>query len=267
MMISITDELLAIDEALIEEICWNDSNKVKVSKSRIRRIVSRHTKEKESYKRRSIRKLRIAVACCLVLGMAIPVYAVVSGILQKSAPVDENNKSYVGTEIQDQYYIIYKNGEYIDSDGKRIDITQPLDDSLLKKNRIVSEIQQPNFIPSSIVEIEQISAGKNSSNYPEMILVNGSLCILTGEDGSGWDLKQGDSITYSFKKKPSSVVDNQNLIVGVIKDGVLLEGSGFRSLENEFVFKADKEGVYYIYLISGSSDYLTLDESELIVER
>ena len=102
--------------------------------------------------------------------------------------------------MQDEYYIIYSDGQYIDSEGNPIALEE-LDD-LQKEivlNRIIREIRQTNFYPSSIVEIRQTDYKNGKHFFPELILVNDSVCILTGEDGQGWTLESGDFAADRFR--------------------------------------------------------------------
>ena len=261
MMISIYKEFQLIDESIIEELYWEENNSISTTNKRIKRLVHKHIKGK-SYRNNS--RLKIAVICSLVIILTIPTYAAVNYILEASMPVNETNKNFIGKEIQDTYYIIYRDGKYIDSNGKVVDMNITDTKSVLASSRIVSKIEQPNFMPNSIVEIESVDYTHNKCAYPELILINGSACILTSKNAQGWNLSAGDQLAFNFDKYPSEVVDKQNLIIGVVKDGVLLEGNSFWDDKGEYSYIAKEKGLYYIYLISGSSDYLTLKESTVI---
>lgn len=70
-----------------------------------------------------------------------------------------------------------------------------------------------------------------------------------------WSKSEGnirsDIIAYK-----SSVVDQQNLIIGYVKYGVMYPGeSYYQQLKGTYVLKAQDKGEYFIYLLSASSDY------------
>jgi hypothetical protein len=186
-------------------------------------------------------------------------------MLTRSAVVDDSSRSLIGTEVIDKNYIIYKNGTYINAKGEVIDL-----DKLSKaqegipENRIIKEIQIDNYSPSSIVEVIVDKVGDHSYSSPEIILFNNSACVLTKEDGSGWNLDKGDTLEFDFEKYKSSVVNQQNLIIGYVRDGVMYQGETYQQLSASYALKVQDKGEYFIYLISASSDYLSLKQGELL---
>jgi hypothetical protein len=102
---------------------------------------------------------------------------------------------------------------------------------------------------------------------PEIFTINGSVNILTKTNGEGWDIKEGDKIEYDFEKYQSEVVENQNLLIGYIKDGVLIKGEEFRQLKGEYKLSINEPGKYYVYLISASSDPIALKNGTLKISK
>lgn len=265
MKISIYDEMARIDEALIEELCWEYKNEVNVSKTRIKKLVRKNLK-KDS--RTGARRLKFVIICCILLMISIPACAGMVLKLDISSPVNKDNEHFVGTEVQDNYYVIYKNGKYIDSNGRtmnNIELTEMED--VLSNNRIVMDVDEHVLCPGSIVEIAGTTHTDSTFTYPKIILVNDSVCVLTQENGVGWTLEKGSTMYYDFSKIHSQTIDRQNLIVGYIKDGTLYEGEGFWDNEGQYCFEVKESGVYHIYLRSASSDYLTLNESVLSIKK
>ncbi|MDF2905024.1 MAG: hypothetical protein K0R34_345 [Herbinix sp.] len=263
MKISIADVIQEIDEEIIERMVWDEHNKIKFSKFRFKwRIMKELNKQSFLYK-----KLIQTVCFTLFICLLVPITAkaAIYLMLTQSAVVDDSNRSLIGTEITSKNYIIYKNGVYTNADGEVIDL-----DKLRKaqegipENRIIKEIQIDHYSPSSIIEVIVDKAGKNTFSTPEIILVNNSVCILTKEDGSGWSLEKGDTLDYNFEKYKSRVVARQNLIIGYVKDGVMYQGESYQGLLDSHVMKAQEQGEYFIYLLSASSDYLTLKQGELV---
>jgi hypothetical protein len=77
-------------------------------------------------------------------------------------------------------------------------------------------------------------------------------------------LSKGDTLEFNFEKYKSRVVNQQNLIIGYIKDGVMYEGEAYQQLSDSYVLEAQDKGEYFLYLLSASSDYLTLKQGELV---
>lgn len=94
-------------------------------------------------------------------------------------------------------------------------------------------------------------------------MVNNSVSILTKSNHDGWSLKPGDILEYSFEKYESEVVSNQTLIIGYIQDGIMKEGKAINTMSGTYVYEAQEEGIYYIYLMSASSVYLALKDGTL----
>lgn len=266
MQISIYDEISKLDEGFIEKLNWTDDNEIQVSAHRINRIVNGRIFNRAS-RFTGMKRMKVVIICCSLIAVTIPVYAAVMTFLDKSMPIDDSNRHLIGTEVQDDYYIIYRDGQYIDSEGNHValeELAEPEKDVV--PNRIVREIRQPDFYPSSIVEISQTEQMDSRHFFPELILVNDSVCILTGEDGQGWTLESGDKLVYEFSKMDSQVVEEQNLMIGYVKDGVLYEGEGHWEKKGVYVLSIKESGTYYIYLLSASSDYLSLKQGCVTVD-
>ena len=99
----------------------------------------------------------------------------------------------------------------------------------------------------------------------EIILINNSLCVLTQDNGKGWELTDKDNIVISFDKYKSDITVSQDLIIGYVKDGIMYEGEVFDELSGKYSFSPDEKGEYFFYLLSGSSDYLSLKSGNLEV--
>jgi hypothetical protein len=125
---------------------------------------------------------------------------------------DENGigTSYVDiywpVEVQGDYYVVYDGkGQYTDSYGNAVDNMDDLTDDKLASSRLVTDIEAEPLDPSSYTEIRPQTVRGKSTVYPELIMVNNSVCILTKENGSGWELEKGDVIIYGYEKIKSEV--------------------------------------------------------------
>lgn len=72
-------------------------------------------------------------------------------------------------------------------------------------------------------------------------------------------------IVISFDKYKSDITVSQDLIIGYVKDGIMYEGEVFDELSGKYSFSPDEKGEYFFYLLSGSSDYLSLKSGNLEV--
>lgn len=68
----------------------------------------------------------------------------------------------------------------------------------------------------------------------------------------------------NFYPAPVSYM-GQDLIIGYVKDGIMYEGEVFDELSGKYSFSPDEKGEYFFYLLSGSSDYLSLKSGNLEV--
>lgn len=261
---SLNELMSEIDESFIEEVYFHDCNKIlkKYSKQKIRQNVFCKTASKHKPLKFTYRTAIIVTVVSVFLCM--PVYAAISHLLT-SALIDDSNRHLIGTETNDRSYIILKDGVYTNEKGKVVDIEElAKSSSEFPESRIVKSSLMPNFIPSSIVEIP---TDKSDEIYiiPEIILINNSLCVFTQDNGKGWELTDKDNIVISFDKYKSDITVSQDLIIGYVKDGIMYEGEVFDELSGKYSFSPDEKGEYFFYLLSGSSDYLSLKSGNLEV--
>lgn len=261
MKILITDAFQKLDENIIEEMIWDEQDTVKISKFKLKSKIMKEINKK------TFRYKRILKTVCLILLITIipvPVKAAINFIFTQTTLLNDSNRNLIGTEIIDKNYIVYSNGTYKNAKGDVVDFDELSKyQEKLPDNRIINEVRLENFLPSSIVEIVTSNISKDSYNLPEIMLVNSSVCVLTKEDGTGWNLKKGDTLEYNFEKYKSNISAKQTLIVGYVKDGVMYSGQSFIDLKDSYVLKAEDDGEYYVYLLSASSDYLTLKDGQL----
>lgn len=255
--IKMTDLISKLDENFVEDVCWDDTKTVDVSVSEIQKKVNGGITPE---KRQKHLRFKIAIAFACIIVMSVPCYAFVTKYLDRAAVVDDSNRHLVGKELQSDYYIVYDGEYYTDSYGNSATEIDDLIDDKPASSRLVNDIEAEPLDPSSYTEIRPQNVRGKSTVYPELIMVNNSVCILTKENGSGWELEKGDVIIYGYEKIKSDVVENQALNIGVIQNGVMKEPIVFRSEGGVFSFTAEEDGEYFIYLHSASSDYLTIKE-------
>ena len=287
MTYNMTDLFSRLDESAIEAMIWNEEKTAIVPLDKLKKHV-REGINIESENDRGIflrtrnhnnthntpgfgMKWRARlIVCFLIIAMAaIPVYALVNYRLNKSAAVDEENCYLIGSQIEEDYYIIIdENGNCTDSYGNKGSFEELMSlNDLSDTSRVVTDIENPDNKPSSFVEIKSKKHSGNNYAYPQLILVNNSVCILTDNDGKGWDLKEGDSITVEVSKDSAGRSLKQNLLVGYIQDGTLKDGELIKENTGTYTIKANAAGTYYIYLLSASSDYLTVNKLSIKTDK
>ncbi|MFE0556516.1 hypothetical protein ACFW1P_11385 [Paenibacillus sp. NPDC058910] len=183
--------------------------------------------------------------------------------IKQTQLITDYNRHLIGKEGSGDY-MIYRNGIYIDSNGIEYSLEELKNRTRnsLPENRIITKIMEENFMPSSIFELE--TKEKNGVYIsPEIITVNGSLSVLTDTNGRGWELKAGDSVEYVFEKYKSEVVENQIILMGYVKDGVLYPSQKFDQLKGNYNLTIEESGQYYFYIINASSDTIALKEGTL----
>lgn len=284
MICNMTDIFSLLDESTIEAMAWDEEKTVIISLDKLKKHVRNGIYNENEKKRAMVPKLlynsthntpiygmkwraRLIVILIIIAIAAVPVYALVNYRLHKSSIVDEENCYLIGSQIEEDYYIIMdENGECTDSLGNKGSLEDMISLSdLPNKSRIVTNVENTDIKPSSYVEIKYKKHSGNIYTYPRLILVNNSVCILTGNDGKGWDLNEGESITVEISKESAKRSLKQNLLVGYIQDGTLKDGKSIKENSGSYTVKADAAGTYYIYLLSASSDYLTVNSLSIEV--
>lgn len=273
MTYNIVDIIDMFDESAVEELIWEEEKPETISFERVKSLVHDGICGNSSYnrKRNNIRvkgawRLRLIAALVALAVAAVPCYALIGGKLSRSAVINDGNKYYVGSQVNDDYYIIIdEDGNYRDSHGNEGSLEDIISkNELHKDSEKVKEIEDNVLNPASYVEIAGEKGSDGSVKYPAMILINNSVCILTNNAGDGWNLNKGESLKVKIIKEDAGSARKRNLVVGYIQDGVLKRGEALNCDEYECVFTAEAAGEYYIYLLSASSDYLTLEGLNII---
>jgi hypothetical protein len=172
------------------------------------------------------------------------------GMLKQPVLITDDNRHLIGKETIEF------------SQDKLLKQTQ----TSIPTNRMIKQINEENFIPSSIVEFKT----KEENGVfisPEIITINGSISVLTNPNGGGWYLKAGDKIGYAFQKYESEVIANQKLLIGFIKDGVLNKGQEFNQLKGDYTLTIEESGEYHVFLLNASSDTIALKDGYLNIPK
>jgi len=158
--------------------------------------------------------------------------------------ITDKNRHLIGTEI-----IIHTN------------VPQENDERVtLPYKNIINSIDEKIW-PSSI---NDFIVKEENNNYitPEIIGENGSVGIFTKEDGSGWNLNKGQSLTFNFNKYESRF---QSIRIGYILNGkMMMKGKKFKELSGSYTLTANESGQYYIYVEITSTDYVAFKQGNIV---
>lgn len=165
--------------------------------------------------------------------------------------VTDENEGLIGKEVID-------NSEPEVTHGEESDIGNA-EGRAITESHIIKSVADDNIVlPLSVSEFKV-----ENDTTPEIIMTNGSMAVFYLEDYAGWNCKAGDILTFSFEKYESDAVSNQALVIGYIKDGVMYDGESFGSLSGSYELKVREGGEYNLYIISATSDYLTLKQGTI----
>lgn len=192
----------------------------------------------------------LIAACAAFVLLAVPlgVYAY-RHILQGAEVIDEQNQHLIGSESAGTYEIL--------PNGQVSEYQEPQ----LPENRIITGTAVQNLIPNSILEVPE-----ESGSYPKLIIPNGDMALLTQENGEGWRLAAGDSVTVSYKLYATEG-NGTTLLLGHVKDSIIMEDElAKETFLGQYTFTASEDGVYYFYLMGASSDYVAVEKVSVEVE-
>lgn len=169
--------------------------------------------------------------------------------------VTDENEGLIGKEVID-------NSEPEVTHGEESDIGNA-EGRAITESHIIKSVADDNIVlPLSVSEFKV-----ENDTTPEIIMTNGSMAVFYLEDYAGWNCKAGDILTFSFEKYESDAVSNQALVIGYIKDGVMYDGESFGSLSGSYELKVREGGEYNLYIISATSDYLTLKQGTINLSK
>lgn len=136
---------------------------------------------------------------------------------------------------------------------------------IFEKSDIVKTIEKDAHIPRVVEEIA-VTEKNGVFLVPEFIFTNDSMAILKKEDGSGWNLKKNESLQIELKLYPSEINygRGQSIIYQYVYNGKLMKKlNSEHGLSQSYDLKAPKPGEYYICLVGGSSDPVTIEYGKI----
>lgn len=117
---------------------------------------------------------------------------------------------------------------------------------------------------------QEIPVKKGGTQYqiPEVMFTSEALVIFTKEDGSGWELSEGDEIQIHLEEYETKDFRVEGQMIGykLIHNGELKKAEDVREgLRQNCILSATEKGEYYPCLIGRSSDITTLKNGTITV--
>lgn len=122
--------------------------------------------------------------------------------------------------------------------------------------------------PYSISEFPVTNVDKHDET-PEVIFYNGDMITWVQEDGSGWELEKGDTLSFTAEQYVHENVGKkgQTIHYGYVVNGKLIfEEEHCTGLYQYFEVKAEEKGEYYICLFNYTSESIALKKGIIMIQ-
>ncbi|MCZ0687638.1 hypothetical protein [Mediterraneibacter gnavus] len=132
---------------------------------------------------------------------------------------------------------------------------------------MIQQIEDETAIPSTFTVIPVKKRG-TQYQIPEVMFTSEALVIFTKEDGSGWELSEGDEIQIHLEEYETKDFRVEGQMIGykLIHNGELKKAEDVREgLRQNCILSATEKGEYYPCLIGRSSDITTLKNGTITV--
>lgn len=186
--------------------------------------------------------------------------------------VNETNQDLVGKELSAKIARVYDaEGNWVNEEEYKAVYGEP-DPNLFnwKTCSLIRKVDPDAHIPPTI---DEFAVQEKEGTYvtPEVIFPNGAMVIFVKEDGSGWHLKKGERLRFEAEEYPSemNLGRGQHVFFQYIFNGTLMKDASLEiedeGLDQSCELTAEKTGEYFICLMGGSSDPITIKEGTLTV--
>ena len=183
-------------------------------------------------------------------------------LYQKSlALIDDSNRHLVGKGLHGE-------GQIIGAD-EEIEVPDEPSDGIWETTARIKSYKNVSISPNSITEFA-VSGDAGQYITPEIIFGNNDLVIFEQEDGSGWELNEGETLMIQATEYEAETNGGhgQGIMYFYICDGEILDGKSEprKELNQTFELTAEKSGEYYICLLGVSSDPISLKEGKIVIK-
>lgn len=207
---------------------------------------------KNKKRKRVTWKVRLLIVALMLMAISSTVFAVKQlSVLEGGIElVNDKNKHLIGKELT--------YNENVQESSKDMY-------NILEESTIIKSIETDAHIPR-VVEEFTVTEKNGMFLVPEFIFTNNSMVILKKEDGSGWNLRKGESLQIQLELYPSEINNGngQFIMYQYIYNGKLMNKlDSEHGLSQNYELKASKSGEYYICLVGGSSDSITIKNGKI----
>lgn len=177
--------------------------------------------------------------------------------------VTEENRELIGESIQGTALVYDSEGNLINKED-----TESVSGLYDWENcPMIQQIEDETAIPSTFTVIPVKKRG-TQYQIPEVMFTSEALVIFTKEDGSGWELSEGDEIRIHLEEYETKDFRVEGQMIGykLIHNGELKKAEDVREgLRQNCILSATEKGEYYSCLIGRSSDITTLKNGTITV--
>lgn len=209
-----------------------------------------------------VRKRHFAIkSVLLVAALAAMSFILAIAHNYGAALIDDSNRHLVGKGLHGE-------GQIIGAD-EEIEVPDEPSDGIWETTARIKSYKNVSISPNSITEFA-VSGDAGQYITPEIIFGNNDLVIFEQEDGSGWELNEGETLMIQATEYEAETNggNGQGIMYFYICDGEILDGKSEprKELNQTFELTAEKSGEYYICLLGVSSDPISLKEGKIVIK-
>lgn len=266
----------------IKEKLDRELSNIQADEQQLRKILDRAEKEnkmEEEHRECSIPKARIAL-CIMLLGLlaAIPVSASVLKNIRGTVRITEENRELVGKELYTATTEEPAEKEEEDR-GEMISIESQYmtnEEATEQTGGIIQEIGagddgNPCLLKSTVITPVPLEESREGEKWliESLLSNNGDVTVFTKENGDGWYLEAGQTLTIRYCIDPSAVDsgdvnDGEQMSIGYIFNHVFYNYQQHRKAkEFTYTLTAPEPGIYYLYNQNCCAGYIYLTEGTI----
>lgn len=177
--------------------------------------------------------------------------------------IDDSNRHLIEENEMGTVTIFDGNGDLTHGQPPR-----KINNNIWKTSSVVKKVEPGTINPKSISEFKTTYT-KNGYVTPEIMFGNGDFIIFLNQNGSGWNLKKGDSIIFKVSEYESTYDEGQSIVYYQIINGTFLKNPVYQSdtPEQFFELTAETDGEYFICLACDSSKKIALKEGNIFIKQ
>ena len=190
----------------------------------------------------------------------------------KAALIDDSNREWIGKEVMINAMVVHGSEikeiteEEAETNAKALKKERL--EKALDNNYIKSVDTEEFFLP---VTVNPFLTTEKNGYYetPEVIMGNAAMVIFTKPDGTAWNLKKGQTLSFKAEQYPLETTKTGNkswkIKFGYLLDGALHQDVMDEGLHHQYNLTAEQEGKYYITIYCASG-LLTLKNGRMEIK-